>query len=166
MCRFIQVNLTNVAELNIRQVEGLFNRYLKFLRDDFSDACDIYSYIKTLIPYFWIVTNLDGKFMGFVYLDNFVGAGGRLYSAELTTCMMPEAWGSYTAYCAKIFLKKCFDEIGLQKITACVYPDNFRVKRLLKDNGFVYESTLINATLRLGKMQNIDVYGLYRSYYY
>ncbi|MCM1339093.1 MAG: GNAT family N-acetyltransferase [Muribaculaceae bacterium] len=104
--------------------------------------------------------------MGFVYLDNFIGNGDMLYSAELTTCFDRCAWGVFTRYCAKFFLKKCFDEFGLYKIKAQIYSDNYRVKSLLKSSGFVHEATLKNETLRLGKPQNIEVYSLYRDYYY
>lgn len=104
--------------------------------------------------------------MGFVSLDNFIGGGNILYSAELTTCFEKKAWGSFTRYSAKIFLKKCFDELGLVKIKVQVYPDNFRTKALLKSSGFEYESTLKAETMRGGKMQDIDIYALYRTYYY
>jgi RimJ/RimL family protein N-acetyltransferase len=103
--------------------------------------------------------------MGFVFLDNFVGGEKYLYSAELTTCFDKKAWGDFTRYCAKIFLKKCFDKFGFYKIKAQIYPDNFRVKNLLKDAGFEYESTLYNETLRVGNPQDIAVYALYRTYY-
>ena len=104
--------------------------------------------------------------MGFVFLDNFIGNDKKLYSAEITTCFDKKAWGSFTRYSAKIFLKKAFDEFGLYKIKAQIYPDNFRVRNYLKDCGFQYETTLKNETVRLGKPQDIEVYGLYRSYYY
>ena len=56
-------------------------------------------------------------------------------------------------------------KLNLQKITANIYPDNYRVKNLLKDAGFTYETTLKNATKRNGKFQDIDIYAIYRSYY-
>ena len=144
----------------------LFSKYSKYIQDDFRSKEDFFDSISLVLPYFWLILDYKGNFMGFVYLDNFVGNAENLYSAELTTCFMPKAWGDFTRYSAKIFLKKCFDELKLQKITANIYPDNFRVKNLLKDCGFIYESTLKNTTLRQEKMQDIDIYGLYRSYYY
>ena len=172
MCKFIQISSDTFAKTNsfllryVPEVEKLFIKYYKYIQDDFSDISNLKSYILSLMPYFWIILDYDENFMGFAYLDNFIGNRRKLYSAELTTCFHPKAWGCFTRYSAKIFLKKCFDELGLQKVTACIYPDNFRVKNLLKSSGFIYESTLKNATLRFGKMQDIDVYGLYRSYYY
>jgi RimJ/RimL family protein N-acetyltransferase len=54
----------------------------------------------------------------------------------------------------------------LYKVKAQIYPQNFRVKTLLKNSGFIYEATLKNETLRAGKPQDIEVYSLYRDYYY
>jgi len=152
----------------IPQVQKYFRKYFKYIQDDFSnyDTQNISDFIKQTNPYFWIVLDSDRNFLAFIFLDNFIGNENKLYSAELTTCAVPEIWGSFTRFCAKVFLKKCFDELGLYKIKAQIYPDNFRVKTLLKNSGFVYESTLKNETIRFGKMQDIEVYGLYRNYYY
>lgn len=172
MCKFVQITSKSFLCMYsfllhyIPAVEELFIKYSKYIQDDFADMDNVWAYIISRIPYLWIVLDYNENFMGFVYLDNFIGNCEKLYSAELTTCFQPAAWGSFTRYSAKIFLKKCFDELGLQKITACIYPDNFRVKNLLKTSGFIYEATLKNSTLRFGKMQDVDVYGLYRNYYY
>ncbi len=166
MCKFIQLTSSDDQPLHcIPMVEKLFIKYFRYIQDDFSCVDDIKKYIYSTAPFFWIILDYEDNFMGFVYLDNIVGNSDSIYSAELTTAFVPEAWGDFTRYSAKIFLKKCFDEFGLQKITANIYPENFRVKNLLKDAGFVYESTLKNATLRFGKMQDIDIYALYRNYY-
>lgn len=151
----------------VPELERCYHKYFKYFQDDFSLSLkqNVLNYIVQ-IPFFWIILDYFDNFMGFVFLDNFIGNAEKLYSAELTTCFDRRAWGSFTRYSAKIFLKKCFDEFGLQKIKAQIYPDNFRVKNLLKDCGFEYETTLKNETIRLGKPQDIEVYGLYRSYYY
>ena len=47
------------------------------------------------------------------------------------------------------------------KIKALVYPENFRVKTLLKLTGFEKEALLKNETLRKGKLQDIEVYSLF-----
>lgn len=172
MCKFINLSLNPKHNLfsnlhYIPFVERCYCKYYKYLQDDFAlYEHDIYSYIEHCFPYFWVVATIDGEFMGFVSLDNFVGGGNTLYSAELTTCFEKKAWGNFTRYSAKIFLKKCFDELGLTKIKAQVYPDNFRIATLLKSSGFVYESTLKAETMRAGKLQDIDIYALYRTYYY
>ena len=170
MCKFIQIDSnSNVQFLRyFPSLEACFRKYFKYLQDDFSnyDGTNFIEFILSMFPFWWIILDSNNNFMGFVYLDNFVGNGEKLYCAELTTCFEKKAWGIYVRYSAKFFLKKCFDELGLQKIKVQIYPDNFRVKKLLKDLGFVYESTLKNETVRLGKMQDIEVYGLYRNYYY
>lgn len=172
MCKFKQLIINSNVSMDalhyIPQVERCYLTYLKYLQDDFllSNYENITTLIRTIAPNFWVITNHSDEFMGFVYLDNFIGNKDYLYSAELTTCFDRKAWGSFTRYSAKIFLKKAFDEFGLQKIKAQIYPDNFRIKNLLNSAGFAYESTLKNETLRLGKMQDIEVYAIYRDYYY
>ena len=99
--------------------------------------------------------------MGFVALENPCGDEKTLYCAELLTCLDKKAWGSFSRYGAKVFLKKCFEELGIYKIKALVFPDNFRVSTLLKTSGFRYETTLKAETLRMGKPQDIDVYAVY-----
>lgn len=172
MCKFKNIILNPRHNLfsnlhYIPEIQNCYRKYSKYLQDDFVRyENDISAYIEHCFPYFWAVTTFDNRFMGFVCLDNFVGGGNNLYGAELTTCFDRRAWGSFTRYSAKIFLKKCFDNLGLNKIKCYVYPENFRTSALLKSSGFVYESTLKSETLRGGKPQDIDVYGLYRNYYY
>lgn len=167
MCKFEEITYDKNLHY-IPYVRACYGKYFKYLQDDYSqDYTDnIFELIQRLTPYFWIVLDFNDNFMGFAYLDNFIRNDISLYSAELTICFDVRAWGSFIRYSGKFFLKKCFDELGLQKIKAHIYPDNFRVKSLLKDSGFVYESTLKNETLRFGKPQDIEVFGLYRTYYY
>jgi len=164
----------------IPAIQKCYQSYAKYLQDDFScSEEDIFEFIGRISPFCWaIIARKTNQFMGFVYLDNLIGGSVKvssetnesgnplLYSAELTTCFDKQAWGDFTRYSAKIFLKKCFDELGLYKIKAQIYPDNFRIKTLLKFAGFEYEATLKAETLRAGKPQDIDVYALYRDYYY
>ena len=172
MCKFRRLFLDsgaiNSSSLHyIPFIEKCWKRFSKYFQDDFSSYFIKDSFIKCISnPFFWVVLDYEENFMGFVFLDNFVGSDGKLFSAEITTCFEKEAWGSFTRYSAKFFLKKCFDELGLYKIKAQIYPDNFRIRNYLKDCGFVFEATLKNETLRAGKPQDIDVYALYRNYYY
>lgn len=173
MCKFRQVILNRKLgqAYNCQYIPDIikcYKKYFKFLHDDFSR---IYTsnpelLVEQCYPYFWVVLDFNNQFMGFVYLDNFTGDDKSFYSAELTTCFDKKAWGVFTKYSAKIFLKQCFDNFGFYKIKVQIYPDNFRTKILMKSCGFVYESTLKNDTLRFGKPQDIEVYSLYRSYYY
>lgn len=172
MCKFVQIiynpSFNLFANLHyIPEIQKCYSKYAKFLQDDFVKfEEDVLPLIERSFPFFWAVTDFYGNFMGFVLLDNFCGGVNQLYSAELTTCFERKAWGDFTRYSAKIFLKKCFDELGLHKIKVQVYPDNFRTAMLMKSSGFRYESTLKSETLRNGKPQDIDIYSLYRDYYY
>lgn len=170
MCKFGQIQI-NPESLNIENLHYIpsilkcFNKYSKYLHDDFTSNDGI-EYILHSIPYLWAVCDYNNNFMGFVSLDNFTGNKYKSFCAELTTCFHPKAWGVFTRYSAKIFLKKCFDQFGLYKIKALIFPDNYRVKTLLKSAGFEYETTLPKDTVRNNKLQDIEVYSIYRSYYY
>ena len=170
MCKFIPIHydkeLPFFSLRYIPQILACYNRFSKYLQDDFTGCT------KDIIPkllfssFLYAVLSYDDTFMGFVFLDNFVGNNSVNYSAELTTCFEPKAWGVFTRYSAKIFLKKIFDEFGLYKIKVLVYPQNYRTKVLLKSSGFKYETTLKNETMCAGKPQDIDIYAIYRNYYY
>ena len=146
----------------IPQILNCYGKYAKYLQDDYAQDFGIF----LSCPNFWVVTDYSDEFMGFVFLDNFTGNGKRNFSAEITVCFDKKAWGSFVRYSAKLFLKKCFDDFGFYKIKALIFPDNFRVKKLLTQVGFEYETTLPDETLRKGKPQNIDVYSMKRTYYY
>ncbi len=170
MCKFIQViynpRLILFQNLHyIPKIRSCYEKYSKYLHDDFANA-NFNSYIEGVSPYIWAILDFDDNFMGFALLDNFTGNNTNKYSAELTTCFEKKAWGAFTRYSAKFFLKKCFDELGLYKIKAFVYPDNFRVSTLLKSAGFKYEVTIPKETIRFGKLQDIHQYAIYRTYYY
>lgn len=144
-------------------VSYLYNKFKKYLEDDYNEDT-LASLIKQTQPFFWVILS-DASPAGFVYLENLVGNSRKLHSAEVTTCIHPKYWGSFPRYCAKFFFKKCFDELGLYKIKALIYPDNSRVKTLLKSSGFVKETELFAETLRGGKLQNLEIYSLFRTYY-
>lgn len=166
MCVFKQIK--TIPDENfcyIPEILKCFNKFSKFLHDDFTKN-DGVAYITNALPYLWTICDVKNHFMGFVILDNFTGNYNQKFSAEISVCFHPKAWGSYTRYCAKIFLKKCFDEFGLYKIKAQIFPDNYRVKRLLKSAGFKPEAIIPNETVRNGKVQNIEMYAIYRNYYY
>ena len=166
MCKFLQIKCISLKNLHyISEILKCYKKYSKYLHDDFVTNEGI-EYVLYSMPYLWAVCDFSGNFMGFVSLDNFIGNGFSNFSAEITTCFHRRAWGSFTKYSAKFFLKKCFDEFKLYKIKAQVFPDNFRVISLLKSAGFEYETTLPSETLRSGKLQDIDVYSIKKSYYY
>ena len=166
MCKFIQITSATGENLYyISKIFACYKQYSKFLHDDFITDNGI-EFILNSIPYLWAICKYNGEFAGFAILDNFIGNDKTKFSAEITTCFDKNAWGNFTKYAAKIFLKKCFDELGLYKIIAQIFPDNHRVKNLLKSAGFCYEATIPNETLRNGKFQSIDLYSINKNYYY
>lgn len=168
MCKFKRLTLSPHTCSNLHyipQIIKCYRQYAKFLQDDYASKLGIINIFLTN-PDFWIVTDINDEFKGFVFLDNFTGNQNANFSAEITACIDKKAWGSFTRYSAKIFLKNCFDAFGFYKIKALIFPDNHRVKTLLKSAGFEYETILPAETLRNGKPQDIEVYSIKRTYYY
>lgn len=160
MCKFVQFRAEYADSIN-----RLYKRYMKYLEDDYNEDT-LAGLINRTYPFFWaILTTSDNSIAGFVYLENIIGNSHKMHSAEITTCFHPKFWGDFSKYCAKIFLKNCFDKFGFSKIKALVYPENFRVKTLLKQSGFVKEAELKSETFRNGKAQDIEVYSLFKQYY-
>lgn len=140
----------------------LYTKYSKYLDDDYArDGKSIYEYfenlVKSTLPFCFVIAE-DDEVAGFVYLNNLIGDSKKLHSAELTTCFNKKYWGDYTKLCAKIFINFCFEKCGFQKIKALVYPENFRVKTLLKFAGFEKEALLKGETLRNNKLQDVEIY--------
>ena len=144
----------------------LYLRYAKYLDDDFAnDNRPLYRYfienVERLSPFFWVINNEQtNDIAGFVYLDNFTGNSEILHAAEVSACFFKKYWGDFTADTGKKFLKICFEELGLKKVKALIYPQNFRVKTLLKKIGFEKEGLLKAETLRNNKLQDIEIYSV------
>jgi RimJ/RimL family protein N-acetyltransferase len=143
----------------------LYIKYSKFLDDDYAqNKLPVYEYFTNLVnsTLFFVIIE-DDLVSGFVYLDNFVGDGENLHSAELTTCFDKRFWGNYTKICAHIFINHCFEKYKFKKLKALIYPENFRVKTLLKSVGFKKEATLKSETMRKGKLQDIEIYSVFNN---
>ncbi len=143
----------------------LYLKYSKYLDDDYAqDSLNVYDYFYNLVsrtqPFFFVITEGESV-TGLVYLDNLTGDRKRLHSAELSTCFDKRYWGDYTKKCAVYFLNYCFKKCGFKKIKALVYPQNYRVKTLLKYAGFKKEALLKGETLRNGNLQDIEVYSVF-----
>lgn len=146
------------------QIMFLYLRYSKYLEDDFTDRKTSFlafftDLVERLSPFFWAVTDEEDNTAGFIYLENFTGSNGNLYSAEITTCFSQKYWGKYTYITGVIFLKYCIEVLGLKKIKAVIYKENFRVKTLLKKLGFQKEALHPAETMKNGKPQDIEEWG-------
>ena len=151
----------------LEQVIFLYLKYSAFLDDDYAlNGQKFLDYFFNLLhrTAFYIIVE-HGIVSGFVYLDNFIGDANRFHSAELTTCFDKRFWGDYTKNCARLFLDFCYEKFGFKKIKALVYPENVRVKTLLKSAGFEKEALLKCETMRNNRLQDVEVYSkLYEKY--
>lgn len=149
------------------KIIALYERFSLYLHDDyflesyksFVDA--LVDLIEKTDSYFWVIVDKkNSKFVGFAFLTNWVGSKKNAHSAEITTCFEPEFWGKYTKICAKKFINYCFKKYKLKKIKASIFPQNQKVKALLKLNGFEKEALLKGETIKGGKLQDIEVYSI------
>ncbi|MFA7659399.1 MAG: GNAT family protein [Candidatus Gastranaerophilaceae bacterium] len=147
----------------------LYERFSKYLHDDYfletpkNPVDAVIDLIEKISPFFWaVIDKKSGRFAGFGFLDNWVGAGNDFHSAEVTTCFYPAFWGKYTKICAKKFIKYCFKKYRLKKLKAYVFPQNLKVRVLLKKVGFKREALLKAETIKNGVLQDIEVYSIIR----
>lgn len=147
-------------------VIALYKKFSKYLHDDYfvvqeKDEIDlVLELVEKISPYFWAIVTSKNEVAGFVFLDNWVGSGQNLHSAEITTCFAPKFWGKYTKYCARKFIKYCFKKYKLKKLKATIFEQNFKVKAILKHVGFKKEASLKAETLKNGIAQNVDIYSI------
>ncbi len=172
MSKFIKIiiNKKNKEFENIQylpEIIILYERFSRYLHDDYflkknqSSIDSVLALVERTTPYFWaIVDKKSEKLAGFAFLDNWVGSKDAFHSAEVTTCFNPTFWGSYTKFCAKKFIKYCFKTYKLKKLKACVFPQNFKVKTLLKRSGFRKEAILKAETIKGGQSQDIEVFSI------
>lgn len=145
-----------------KQALFLYKKYSRFLDDDFAlNEMTAEQYFVQLVlrtsPFFYLVIE-DDNVCGIIYLDNIIGDSKNLHSAELNTCFDKKYWGAYPKICAILFMKYFFDVCGFKKIKALVYPENHRVKNILKFAGFEFEALLKSETMRNNKLQDIEIY--------
>lgn len=160
MCKFVQPRSEHLNFLN-----HLHQKYNNNLEDDYNQDT-IAGLIQRVSPFFWVIITFPDKIpAGFVYLDNIKGNRSTIHSCEINTCFSPEFWGNYTKYCAKIFISNCFKKLRPTKIKALVYPQNHRVKAILESSGFKKEAELKSETLKNGKLQDIEIYSVYKKDY-
>lgn len=150
---------------------SLYERFSRHLHDDYflqkqKSAVDaVIDLVERATPFFWVIVDKKTeKFAGFVFLENLVGVVNDFHSAEVTTCFEPEFWGKYTKTCAKKFVNYCFKKYKFKKLKAYVFPQNSKVKMLLKKAGFKKETLLQAETLKQGKLQDIEVYSIIKRF--
>lgn len=172
MSKFIKV-IVNRPQREFRNIQylpqiiTLFERFSRYLHDDYflekyeSSIDAVIDLVEKTSPYFWVILDKKSdKLAGFVFLDNWVGGGRKLHSAEVTTCFNPVFWGKYTKFCAKKFIKYCFKKYKIKKLKASIFPQNFKVGAILKKSGFKKEALLKGETVKNGKLQDIQVYSI------
>ena len=147
------------------QILNLYIKYMQYLEDDFSSIREniltgLLDYIEYVSPHFYLVL-CENELCGFFALENIIGKNQNLYSAYVVTCFKKKYWGTFTKLAGHSFLKFCFEELGIRKLKAIIYPQNYRVRGILKNCGFVKEAKLFGETLKDGKPQDLEIYSVF-----
>jgi len=167
MIKFVKIKVDRVKQIyrNINFLEDiyfLYKKYNKYLSDDYSDENlldEIINIAETNFPFFWVILKGE-EFAGFVFLENIIGNGNKLHSAEITTCFKPEFWGDFTKKAAKKFIRYCFKKYGFKKLKAKVFKENVRTASILRAAGMSFEAELKSETMKNGKPQDILIYSV------
>lgn len=164
------VNRAQMVFKNLKyfpQLVRLYLKYVRFLEDDFSPFVDnpfdsMIAYLDKTSPHFYLVLSED-EVCGFFALENIVGKNDFLHSAYVVTCFDKKYWGTFTRYAGLSFVDFCFNELGLVKLKAIVYPQNYRVRGILNSCGFKKEALLKAETLKDGKHQDLELYSAFNA---
>ena len=124
MCKFIRIKSYKALQNNekyskyIEKINELYQKYSQFLFDDFfvTSSNKSENFITIFVPYFWIITDRNDNFAGFVFLDDFVGNGNKFFSAEVSVCFEKKYWGSFVRYCSKFLMFSVFTKLRLNFI--------------------------------------------------
>lgn len=149
------------------QVVRLYTKYLRNLEDDFSrfhqsPIMGMLELIEKNTPHFYLVLT-ENEVCGFFCLEHLIGGRNKIHSAEVVVCFDRKYWGTFTKYAAKEFQKFCFEILGLCKIKAIVYTQNFRVKAILNSCGFEREALLKGETRKNNRLQDVEVYSVFNT---
>lgn len=147
------------------QVMRLYIKYLRHLEDDFSRFSQrplegMVEFIERTTPHFYLVLKGD-EVCGFFSLEHLIGSSTKIYSAEVVTCFDRKYWGTFTKYAARTFQDFCFNELGIVKLKALVYPQNSRVKAVLRTCGFTREAYMKAETRKNTRLQDIEIYSVF-----
>ena len=158
--RFERIMINRKAGLfhNIKYFPQVMKLYIKYFSLE-----GMVETIERITPHFYLVL-ADDEVCGFFCLEHLIGSENKIHSAEVITCFNRKYWGVFTKYAARNFQDFCFDVLGLTKIKALVYPQNSRVKAILRVCGFRREALLKAETRKNNRLQDIEIYSVFREH--
>lgn len=159
-------NSNTVAKHYLPEILHLFERHKNVLLDDYYSS-DFYERLKEILelinavsPHFYVIL-CEEEFMGFVYLENWIGSTQKLHSCCASVCVAKEFRGAKALEAGKIFIRELFKVHNLHKIKAETFAHNHLGANFLKKLGFSKEATLKHETLKNGKYIDIYVYTIF-----
>ena len=114
---------------------------------------------KTRIKWGIALNGSENKIIGIIEAMDF---DHKVNKVTIGYFLHPDYWHKgYSTEAVKILVRFLFEEAGLNRIQAEVMPANIHSKKVLLNNGFLYEGTLRQATLWSGKgIVDLEIYSI------
>jgi len=138
----------------------LLDKNKSMMVDDYTDANyeGLLNFVKSFTPWFIAITKND-EFLGFIYCTDWQGSETQKHSCEISACSEKKYFGSDTRNVLKLFTEYLYNNLGLVKIFARTYKENFNCVKILIDSGFKQEGFLKGSTLRNNELQDQFIFG-------
>jgi ribosomal-protein-alanine N-acetyltransferase len=119
---------------------------------------------KTRIKWGIALNNNENKIIGIIEAMDFEH---KVNKVTIGYFLHPDYWHKgYSTAAVKILVRFLFEEAGVNRIQAEVMPVNIHSKKVLLNNGFLYEGTLRQATIWSGKgIVDLEMYSILASDY-
>ena len=119
---------------------------------------------KTRIKWGIALNGSENKIIGIIEAMDF---DRKVNKVTIGYFLHPDYWHKgYSTEAVKILVRFLFEEAGVNRIQAEVMPANIHSKKVLLNNGFLYEGTLRQATLWSGKgIVDLEMYSILASDY-
>ncbi|RFU68006.1 N-acetyltransferase [Peribacillus saganii] len=105
-----------------------------------------------------IIHKQTDQFIGTVGINNWSSPNKR---AEIGYELHPHFWrNGYTTEAVSKILSYAFNDLGLQRIGAVVYPENIASANMLKKIGFQHEGLLRDYIYQGGRSHEVNVFSL------
>ena len=119
---------------------------------------------KTRIKWGIALNGSENKIIGIIEAMDF---DHKVNKVTIGYFLHPACWHKgYSTEAVKILVRFLFEEAGVNRIQAEVMPANIHSKKVLLNNGFLYEGTLRQATLWSGKgIVDLEMYSILASDY-
>jgi len=151
------------------QVINLFNKNRDLWIDDLWQPGNYtVQFIQEVLsgsPWFQVVLNDKDEFMGFVWLNNWMGKEPYYNGVQIQAMMERKFWGKETEKAFSCLLNKLFNETCLNRVQMEIDETNILACKLAERMCFKLEGIIRNATIKDGKPVNYKLFSILKGEY-